>query len=71
MTDFLEKVYNPYVEKHKYMSCLNEGIVTIKRNTRKNIVENHILNKKQDQINKISNEMLLYNNTSTIILIKT
>ena len=64
MNTFLSKVYDPYIEKHKYLSSLNEGIVQIKRNTRMNFVENHMLAKKKDQINKISNELLLYNNPS-------
>lgn len=69
MTSFLGKVYYPWIEKNNYMSCLNEGICQIKRNTRKNIVENHKLAKKEDEILKISNELLLYNNPSIFILI--
>ena len=68
MAVFLSKVYYPYIEKHKYLSCLNEGILRIKRNTKKNIVENYQLAKKQDEITKISNELLLYNNPSNFYL---
>lgn len=64
MTSFLAKMYDPYVEKNKYMSTLNEGIVNIRRDTRKNVVENHKLGKKQVEIKRIKNEFVLFNHPS-------
>ena len=57
-------MYDPYIVKNKYLSNLNDGISNIKRNTRKNIFENHVLAKKQDGIEKMTNELVLYNNPS-------
>ena len=43
MSDFLAKVYDPYIEKNKYICNLNEGLGNIKKNTRKNIYDNFLL----------------------------
>ena len=64
MSKFLGKMYDPHILKNKYLINLNDGIGIIKRNTRKNIFENNMLAKKQVQIEKMSNELLLYNNPS-------
>lgn len=64
MTSFLEKMYDPYIEKNKYMSTLNEGIVNIRRDTRKNVIENHKLAMKQIDIKRIKSEFVLFNHPS-------
>ena len=45
---------------------LNENILSIKKNTKNNIKENFLLTKKQEEIVKISNQMILYNNPSNV-----
>lgn len=64
MTSFLSKMYEPYIERNNYHSSLNEGIGNIKRNTRKNVVENNMLYKKKVQINQIKEEFNLFKNPS-------
>ena len=60
----LEKLIEPYLEKKKYSRNLNENILKIKKDTKNNIKDNFLLTKKKEEISKISNEMILYNNPS-------
>ena len=60
----LEKLIEPYLEKKKYLRNLNENVMNIKKDTKNYKRENFILTKKQDELAKISNEMILYNNPS-------
>ena len=62
----LEKLIEPNKEKKKYLMSLNENILSIKKNTKNNIKENFLLTKKQEEIVKISNQMILYNNPSNL-----
>lgn len=60
----IEKFYNPFVEKMNYKLKLNENIGQIKKVTRENAKTNFVLKKKKLEIDKISNETILYNNPS-------
>jgi len=62
LNSFLEKMYEPYFEKKKFIRSLNENISNIKKNTKSSIVDNFHLSKKQGEINKLSEEQILYNN---------
>ena len=64
MTSFLSKMYDPYIEKNNYLSGLNEGIGNIKKNTRRNLYENHMLGKKKLEIKQIKDEFNLFYNPS-------
>lgn len=68
MTSFLAKMYDPYIERNNYLSSLNEGIGNIKRNTRKNLIENNMLSKKKVEIKQIKDEFNLFNNPSKVTL---
>jgi hypothetical protein len=68
MTSFLAKMYDPYVERNNYLSSLNEGIGKIKKNTRKNLIENNMLSKKKVEIKQIKYEFNLFNNPSKVNL---
>ena len=56
------------MEKKGFLRSINENVGHIKKNTRQNIIQNFSLHKKQNVINKISNELILYNNPSNNIL---
>lgn len=60
----VEKFYNPFVVKMNYKLKLNENLGEIKRVTRENAKSNFVLKKKKQEIEKISNETILYNNPS-------
>ncbi len=55
------------MEKNFYNINLNNGIDKIKRITRENSTENFKLDKKKLEVDKISEEMLIYNNPSNLI----
>ena len=57
-------MYEPYVEKKNFVRSLNENVCNIKRNTRLNIEDNFKLHKKQNDIDRLSNELILFNNPS-------
>ncbi len=61
-------MYEPYVEKKNFLRSLNENVGNIKKNTRQSITDNFKLNKKQGDIDKLSNELILYNNPSILYL---
>ena len=60
-------MYEPYVEKKNFLRSLNENVGSIKKNTRLSIADNFKLNKKQSDIDRLSNELILYNNPSMLI----
>jgi len=66
--NIIKKLYLPSKEKNIYNIVLNNGIDKIKKMTRENSTENFKLEKKRVEIDKISEEMLIYNNPSKIIL---
>jgi len=57
-------MYEPFIEKRSYLRTINENLGTIKKDTRHNISVNYKLNKKKVEFDKISNELILYNNPS-------
>lgn len=62
--NFIEKFYKPFMNKRIYKTKLNENISSVKKMTRNSAMENFILEKKKRQIDKISQEILIYNNPS-------
>lgn len=60
----LEKLLKPFEIKNKYFTKFNENLLSIKKDTKSSIRDNFSLTKKQDEIGKISKEMILYNNPS-------
>lgn len=58
----IEKFYNPFIEKQKYRLSLNENMGKIKKMTRNDAFINFNLNKKKNEIDKIANEIKIYNN---------
>ncbi len=63
-------MYEPYVEKKNFLRSLNENVGNIKKNTRQSITDNFKLNKKQGDIDRLSNELILYNNPSILNLLQ-
>jgi len=64
--NIITKLYLPTMDKYKYNINLNNGIEKIKRSTRENSTENYRLDRKKVEIDKIGEEMLIYNNPSKI-----
>jgi hypothetical protein len=61
----VNKLYNSVAtEKRNYFRTLNENVGSIIKNTKKSVKENFKLTKKQGEIDKLSSEMILYNNPS-------
>ncbi len=60
----LGKLIEPFEKKIKYFSKFNENLLSIRKDTKTSIKDNFSLVKKQDEIIKISKEMILYNNPS-------
>ncbi len=63
-------MYEPYVEKKNFLRSLNENVGNIKKNTKQSITDNFKLNKKQGDIDRLSNELILYNNPSILNLLQ-
>ena len=61
----MNKHSNSQSEKRNYIRNLNENVSNIVKDTRRNLRENFKLAKKQNEIKKISNELILYNNPRT------
>ena len=57
-------MYEPFIAKRSYLRTINENLGTIKKHTRQNISDNYRLNMKKGEFNKMSNELILYNNPS-------
>ena len=64
LSKIFSKLSEPVAEKKSYMRVINENVSNIIKDTRKNARENFILGKKQIEIEKITNELVLYNNPS-------
>ncbi len=61
---FIEKFYQPYVNKMHYNISLNENISEIKKMTGQDAKINNYLEKKNKEVNKISHDLIIYNNPS-------
>ena len=68
LSKILTKLSEPPAEKKSYMRVLNENVSNIIKDTRMNAKGNFILNKKQIEIEKITNELILYNNPSISLI---
>lgn len=65
----LGNLIEPYETKIKYFSKFNENLLSIRKDTKTSIRDNFSLVRKQDEIIKISKEMILYNNPSNVSFI--
>lgn len=64
----IKKLYKPFLEKTFYNRTLNDNMAVIKNMTRSFSKDNFALIRKKNEINKISNSLLIYNNPSKPIL---
>lgn len=65
-SNFIDKFYQPYVDKMHYNIALNQNISDIKKITREDAKINNYLEKKNKEVNKISHDLIIYNNPSKI-----
>ena len=66
LKDFVNKLYNPYVEKRKFKIELNENSNSIRKFVRKSVKDNFVIDRKQEEFNKITDQLFLYNNPSML-----
>ena len=59
-------MYEPYIIRKKFLRSINDNLSNIKKHTRQNLSENYQLARKKGEFNKISNELILYNNPSNL-----
>ena len=60
----VKKLYEPFVSKRLFYTSLNTNISEVKKYTRDDAITNHKLRKQYNKINKITNDILIYNNPS-------
>jgi len=63
---FINKFYQPYMEKMQYSNLILENMGEIKKMTRKDALTNFYLKKKDKDIKKIAHDLIIYNNPSKI-----
>ena len=64
LSNAMEKIVDPYPQKKKYLRKIKDNLISIKKDTKSNKKENFLLTKTQIEIEKISKELILYNNPS-------
>ncbi len=64
----VKNLYEPFVSKRSFYTSLNTNISEVKKYTRDDAITNHKLKKQYYKINKITNDILIYNNPSNIYL---
>lgn len=62
----INKFYNPFVKKNQFKITMNKSSNKITKNTSDTVKTTFILHKKKKEIDKIANEIVLYNNPSNI-----
>jgi len=67
--NFINKFYQPYVDKLQYNIHLNENMSEIKSMTSQDAKINNYLDKKNKEVAKISHDLIIYNNPSNYIAI--
>jgi ribosomal protein L29 len=65
--NILERLYNPFIRQKVYFKDLNNNVGKIKKLTKNDARINTLLKQKNKDINKISNETLIYNNPSKYV----
>ena len=61
---FIDHFYKPFVNKMQYNISLNENISFIRKKTKKDAKDIFYLGKKNREVGKISNDLIIYNNPS-------
>lgn len=62
--DFINRHYNPYLESKKFQITINENSTAYRHLSLKAHKDLKSIDKKQEESNKISDQMFMYNNPS-------
>jgi len=65
--DFLNRNYEPFMQKRQYNLDLNENMNEIKKTTRKDAFSTYFLARKNNEVKKIAHDLIIYNNPSKIL----
>jgi hypothetical protein len=60
----VKKLYEPFVKKKSFYTSLNTNLTAVKEYTKADVITNYKLKKSYREINKISNDTLIFNNPS-------
>ncbi len=62
----VKKLYDPFVVKKSFYTSLNGNLTAVKQYTKADVITNYKLKKHYKEINKISNDTLIFNNPCNV-----